>query len=88
MCDSITNGYAVFGGGGGGATTVNINSCQPPIPPMIYISNGNSLNTFYGLSASNLYSVNSFTGNLTVYDNLTINGNITGNVVNVTTLNV
>ena len=75
MCDCITNGsygYSVSSSGGG---TVTINNCQPAIPPMIYISNGNALNTFYGLSASNLYSVNSYTGNLYV------SGYIFGNLV-------
>ena len=75
MCDCITNGsygYSVSSSGGG---SVVINNCQPAIPPMIYISNGNALNTFYGLSASNLYSVNSYTGNLYV------SGFIFGNLV-------
>jgi len=75
MCDCITNGsygYSVSSSGGG---SVVINNCQPAIPPMIYISNGNALNTFYGLSASNLYSVNLYTSNLYV------SGFITGNLV-------
>ena len=75
MCDCITNGsYGVSVSSSGGGS-VTINSCQPAIPPTIYISNGNTLNTFYGLSASNLYSVNSYTGNLYV------SGFIFGNIV-------
>ena len=78
MCDSITNGAVVSRGGGGGS--VIINNCQPPIPPMIYISNGNSLNTFYGLSASNLYSCNSYTNDLYISGNVYGANLITANV--------
>jgi len=52
---------------------------------MIYISNGNSLNTFYGLSASNLYSCNSFTTDLYISGNIYGANLITANVT--TTLN-
>ena len=77
MCDNIANGQMRVLGGGGGGCTVNL--CQPPIPPMIYISNGNSLNTFYGLSASNLYSCSAYT------TDLYISGNVYGaNLVSVT----
>ena len=55
MCDSIGNGF--YGGGG-----VNINLGQA-IPPMIYISNGNTMNTFYAISAPNVYATN-LTGTL------------------------
>ena len=75
MCDSITNGSSR-----GGSGSVIINNCQPPIPPMIYISNGNSLNTFYGLSASNLYSCNSFTNDLYISGNIYGANLITANV--------
>jgi len=47
---------------------------------MIYISNGNSLNTFYGLSASNLYSCNSFTNDLYISGNIYGANLITANV--------
>jgi len=47
---------------------------------MIYISNGNSLNTFYGLSASNLYSCNSFTTDLYISGNVYGANLITANV--------
>ena len=78
MCDSITNGAVASRGGGAGS--VIINNCQPPIPPMIYISNGNSLNTFYGLSASNLYSCNSYTNDLYISGNVYGANLITANV--------
>jgi hypothetical protein len=47
---------------------------------MIYISNGNSLNTFYGLSASNLYSCNSYTNDLYISGNVYGANLITANV--------
>ena len=76
MCDSIANGpYRIPGG-----SPVNLSFCQPAIPPMIYISNGNSLNTFYGLSASNLYSCNSFTTDLYISGNIYGANLITANV--------
>ena len=83
MCDSITNGGVRVTSGG-----VNVNicqPCQPPIPPMIYISNGNALNTFYGLSASNLYSCNSYTTDLYISGNVYGANLITANIT--TTLN-
>ena len=80
MCDSITNGFSQ-----GGCGSVVVNNCQPSIPPMIYISNGNTLNTFYGLSASNLYSCNSFTTDLYISGNVYGANLITANVT--TTLN-
>ena len=76
MCDSIANGpYRIPGG-----SPVNLSFCQPAIPPMIYISNGNSLNTFYGLSASNLYSCNSFTNDLYISGNIYGANLITANI--------
>ena len=40
---------------GGGVVNVNLGNA---IPPMIYISNGNTINTFYALSAANIYTNN------------------------------
>ena len=52
---------------------------------MIYISNGNALNTFYGLSASNLYSCNSYTTDLYISGNVYGANLVTANIT--TTLN-
>jgi hypothetical protein len=50
MCDSIGNGC-----GGEGPVNVNINQT---IPPYIYISNGNTINTFSSIYAPNIYANN------------------------------
>ncbi|BAT22198.1 hypothetical protein AR679_gp172 [Yellowstone lake phycodnavirus 1] len=55
MCDSIGNGC-----GGDGAVNVNISQT---IPPYIYISNGNTINTFSAIYAPNIYA-NTITGTL------------------------
>ena len=67
-------------GGGGGVVNVNLGNA---IPPMIYISNGNTINTFYALSAANIYTNNLWATN--IYGNgsgiIGVQGsNIVGNV--------
>ena len=68
------------GCGGGGVVNVNLGNA---IPPMIYISNGNTINTFYALSAANIYTNNLFATN--IYGNGSgisgiVGSNIIGNV--------
>ena len=65
---------------GGGVVNVNLGNA---IPPMIYISNGNTINTFYALSAANIYTNNLFATN--IYGNGSgisgiVGSNIIGNV--------
>jgi hypothetical protein len=70
MCDSIANGCC----GDGGGSVVNISQT---IPPLIYISNGNTINTFSSISASNIYADN-LTGNILtpVQPYITVLGNL------------